>query len=271
MAERGTARDPASDTARAARPGRVQSVERAVALLEAVAAAPAEGAGVAQLAEACGLNRATAWRLLATLEDQGLVDRDPAANRYSMGFGVARLAASAGVGGFVRRAHPVLVRLSERTGETVDLAVVRRLGLTYVDEVSPPSVLGANWLGRHVPLHATSSGKALLAWLPEEEADALLEGPLPRYTETTVTGRRALRAELEETRRRGYGVCVGELEGRLYGVSAPVLDVAHRPVAVVSVWGASDRVTRARFPELGALAVESAAELRRLRYVGRPS
>ena len=247
--------------------GRVQSVDRAVALLEAVAAGPREGLPAATLATACGLNRATAWRLLATLEAHGLVDRDPVANRYTVGFAATRLAASAGVGGLVRRAHPVLVRVSERTGETADLAVAQRLGLTYVDEVAPPSVLAANWLGRHVPLHATSSGKALLAWLPEDEADLLLEGPLVRYTDTTVTTRRALRAELAETRRRGYGVCVGELEARLYGVSAPVLDAAQRPVAVLSVWGPSDRVTADRFPELGAVATAAAAEIAGTPYV----
>ncbi len=248
--------------------GRVQSVERAVALLEAVADAAPEGETSAVLATRCALNRATSWRLLATLEDLGLVDRDPVTNRWTVGFAVTRLAASAGVGGLVRRAHPVLVRVSERTGETADLAVVQRLGLTYVDEVAPPSVLTANWLGRQVPLHATSSGKALLAWLPPPDAAELLSEPLPRYTPTTVTSKRALRLDLDETRARGYGVCVGELESTLNGVSAPVLDGRGRPVAVLSIWGPSDRVTPGRFAELGALAREAAAEVARTALPG---
>ncbi|MGZ4655218.1 IclR family transcriptional regulator [Oryzihumus sp.] len=243
--------------------GRIQSVERAVALLEAVADASPEGETSAVLATRCALNRATAWRLLATLEDLGLVDRDPSTNRWTVGFAVTRLAASAGVAGLVRRAHPVLVRVSERTGETADLAVAQRLGLTYVDEVAPPSVLTANWLGRQVPLHATSSGKALLAWLPAADVGALLADPLPRYTATTVTSRRVLRTELDEIRRRGYGVCVGELEPTLNGVSAPVLDGRGRPVAVLSIWGPSDRVTPDRFAELGAVAREAADEVAR--------
>jgi len=248
--------------------GRVQSVDRAVALLEAVAAAPPAGAPLAELAAGCGLNRATAWRLLATLEENGLVDRDPAGGRYTVGFAAARIGAAAGVGGLVRRARPVLVRLSGATGETADLAVVQRHGLTYVDEVAPSSVLTANWLGRHVPLHATSSGKAWLAWLPPDEAEALLDGPLARFTPATLTSRPALRAELRATRERGYGVCVGELESRLYGVSAPVLDGGGRPAAVLSVWGPSDRVREERFPELGALAVAAAGEIARSPQVG---
>ena len=78
--------------------GRVQSVERAVALLDAIAVGPARGSTAAELALACGINRATAWRLLATLEGRGLVDRDPATSRYQIGYTVARLAAAAGAG-----------------------------------------------------------------------------------------------------------------------------------------------------------------------------
>jgi len=178
-----------------------------------------------------------------------------------VGFSVSRLAAAAGVDGFVRRAHPTLVRLCEQTGETADLAVARSLGLTYVDEVAPSAVLSANWLGRQVPLHATSSGKALLAWLPEPDVAALLGQRLTRYTASTVTSLRALRAELALTRARGYGVCVGELEPTLNGVSAPVLDQGGHPVAVLSVWGPGDRVPPGRFAELGDLTVRAAAQV----------
>ena len=244
--------------------GRVQSVERAIALLEAVADTSPHGEPVAALAVRCGINRATAWRLLATLEANGLVDRDPSSQKFTVGFAVSRLAASAGVDGFVRRAHPTLVRLSERTGQTADLAVTRPLGLTYVDEVAPAAVLTANWLGRQVPLHATSCGKALLAWLPDADVAALLGERLTRYTSSTVTSLRALRAELERTRARGYGVCVGELEPTLNGVSAPVLDARGRPVAVLSVWGPGDRVPPQRFPELGELTLRAAADVARL-------
>ncbi|MEO6821527.1 MAG: IclR family transcriptional regulator [Candidatus Nanopelagicales bacterium] len=242
--------------------GLVQSVERAIALLEAVSEGPPEGEPVALLAQRCNLNRATAWRLLATLEANGLVHVDPTTHRYSIGLTVARLASASSVVGLTRRAYAVLERLSKRTNETADLAVPQRLSLTYVAEVAPPSVLSANWLGRHVPLHATSSGKALLAWLPEVELLPVLEQPLTRYTATTITSKSALREELDATRRRGYGTCRGELEETLYGVSAPLLDQRDRPFAVVSIWGPRARVPESRFPELGLLAQEAAEEIR---------
>lgn len=241
--------------------GRVQSLDRAVALLNAVSSGAPEGRPAAELAVECDLNRATAWRLLATLEHHGLVERDPMTNRYSIGFAISRMAATAGVDGLVRRAHHVLERLSRETGETANLAVAQRLGLTYVDEVVPPVVLSARWLGRQVPIHATSAGKAFLAWLPDDEAESMLAAPLAEYTATTRTDRDALRAELAEIREQGYSASVGELESQVYGVAAPALDARDRPFAIVSIWGPRDRVPESRFPELGALARDAAAEV----------
>ncbi|MGW4751048.1 IclR family transcriptional regulator [Streptomyces chartreusis] len=243
--------------------GKVQSLERAIILLQATADSAPDGDTASNLAARCDLNRATAWRLLSTLEQFGLVERSPVTNRYTIGFTVARMASAAGFDGLTRRAHGTLSRVSEQTGETANLAVVQQLGLTYIDEVTPPVVLSAKWLGRQVPLHATSTGKALLAWLPEAEADALLTGRLEAYTDTTVTDRARLRAELEQTRERGYSVCVGEMERNLYGVSAPVLGGRDRPFAVVSIWGPQDRVPESRFTTLGPLARAAADEIAR--------
>lgn len=241
--------------------GRVQSLERAIALLNAVSSSAPEGRSVAELAAECGLNRATAWRLLATLEYHALLERDPVGNRYTIGSAVSRMASTAGLEGLIRRSHDVLQRLCRETGETANLAVAQRLGLTYVDEVVPSAVLSARWLGRQVPIHASSAGKALLAWQTGAEVDGLLSGPLAEYTETTRTDRAALHDELAKVRAQGYSVSVGELEPQVYGVAAPVLDAREHPVAVVSVWGPRERVPESRFAELGARARESAAEI----------
>jgi DNA-binding IclR family transcriptional regulator len=134
--------------------------------------------------------------------------------------------------------------------------------VTYVGEVAPPSVMAINWVAREVPLHATSTGKAFLAWLPPDEARGMLDLPLPAFTDTTVTDLDVLMAELEVTRARGYAQCAGELEPSLYGVSAPILNLDDRPLGVFSIWGPVDRVPVSRFPELGPLVVEAAAEVR---------
>ena len=250
-------------TTTASRAKTIQSVDRAAALIKAIADSP-HSPTVNELATACGLNRSTAWRLLATLDSHGLIERDPISQRYSLGYAFLRIAAGADVDPLVRRGRPVLEQLADETGETANLAVARRFSLVYVDQVDPAHVMAPNWFGRTVPLHATSTGKAYLAFLPQEERDAVLPRRLERYTATTVTDRRKLGEELAAARRDGFAVCVGELEESLFGASAPVLSEQGRPVAVVSVWGTEHRLPRERLAEVGRRAVEAAAELREL-------
>jgi len=240
---------------------RIQSVDRAIDLLLAMADASPAGAGVPALARACGLNRATAWRLLKTLQARGMVSVDEATGLYSLGLTAVGLATAAAPYALIAAAHPVLEGACRQTGETASLAIPGIGGLTYVDEVTPTAVLTASWLGRSVPLHATSTGKALLAFLPPEQARRVLAEDLPAFTNTTITTPAELAAELTATRTRGYGTCVGELESALYGVSAPVLDRTGRPLAVLSIWGPKDRVSERMFAELGAVAVQAARQV----------
>ncbi|MBO0845879.1 MAG: IclR family transcriptional regulator [Nocardioides sp.] len=246
----------------AGQPALVQSVVRALKLLEVVAASAPRGETLSTLATRCELNRATAWRLLGTLESRGLVERDPTTNRYRIGLAMIRMSASAGYDGLVRRTRHVLERVSEQTGETADLAVAGQHGVTYVGEVAPPSVMAINWVAREVPLHATSTGKAFLAWLPPDEARGLLDLPLARFTDTTLTDPDALMTELAGIREKGYAECPGELEPALYGVSAPILNLDGRPLGVFSIWGPVSRVPESRFAELGPVAVDAADEVR---------
>lgn len=242
----------------------IQAVDRAAALLKAVADSR-QPLTVVQLAAATGLNRSTAWRLLATLDQHGLVERDPVTQRYSVGYAILQMGAGGDHDALVRRARPVLERLATTTGETANLAVAKRFDLVYVDQVEAVQVMSPNWLGRAAALHATSSGKAFLAWLPREERDALLTpARLKRFTDTTITTRKELEDEFEEVRRTGYSVCVGELEQTLYGASAAVLNERERPVAIVSVWGPEHRVPRERLPEIGRHAVKAAASIKEL-------
>jgi DNA-binding IclR family transcriptional regulator len=249
---------------RSSSPRTIQAVDRAVALMKVVADSR-EPLTVVELAAETGLNRSTAWRLLATLDLHGLVERDPVTQRYSVGYAVLQIAAGGDHDALVRRARPALARLVDDTGETASLAVAKRFELVYVDQVESPQVMSPNWLGRPAPLHATSSGKAFLAWLPQEERDALLTSTrLKRYTATTITSRSKLEDELDTVRELGYSVCVGELEQTLFGVSAAVLNERERPVAIVSVWGPEHRVTLERVPTVGRRTVQAAAEIKTL-------
>jgi DNA-binding IclR family transcriptional regulator len=238
----------------------VQSVDRAVALLKAIAAGTAPSTA-AELALACGINRSTAWRLLSTLEANGLVERDPITQRYAIGYAAFQVASAAEDDAIARRLRPIIARVAEQTGEIVTLAAARRFSLVYVDQADPPKTLSPNWMGRPIPLHATSSGKVFLAWLPDQERESLLSGGLEAYTARTITDRDQLEAELAEIRRVGYGTCLGEFEDFSNGASAAVLDRRGRPVVIVNIWGPSQRVTRGRLPALGRTVLRTAHEI----------
>jgi DNA-binding IclR family transcriptional regulator len=242
---------------------RIQAVDRAVALLKSVAAS-ATPPTVLELARDCGINRSTAWRLLRTLEHHGLVDRDPITQRYTVGYGAISVAAAVTDDALVRRVRPLLAKLAVATGESVTLAVARRFNLVYVDQVDPPNLMVPNWLDKPLPLHATSGGKAFLAWLGPDERDAILPPELPRYTAHTITDRQQLERELAEVRRVGYALCAREYEEFSSGASAAVLNTRQSPIAVVNVWGPAPRNPVKRLHEIGREAVQTAEEVRAL-------
>jgi len=240
---------------------RVQSVDRAMLLLRAVAVADPEDSTAARLAEKCGLNRATAWRLLHTLEAHDMVTCSRETGRWSVGVAVTDIARSAGLDSLVTLTRPGLERLSLQTGETVGLAVWQQGALTYVDEVVPPAIVAATWLGRTVPLHATSTGKVLMAFGDLPAVPSTGRRRLERFTDTTVTSRAALEEQLAQVRLRGFSTCRGELEDSAWGVSAPVKDRAGRLVAVLSIWGPGTRITDARLEVLGPQVHAAASTL----------
>lgn len=235
----------------------VQSVDRALDLLAAVAASE-HAPTVAELAERCSINRSTAWRLLATLESHGMVERATTSSGYRVGYGAVRLGAAADEASVVRRVRPVLEDLSAATGETVSLALVKTASLRYVDHISVIGAPFAPWTEERVSLHSTSSGKIFLAWLSEAERAGALPRALERFTESTTVDRDALEDELAEARRLGYACCRGEDAALTNGVSAAVLDTRQRPIAVVNIWGPERRIPTDRFSELGPAVVETA-------------
>ncbi|MGD9958064.1 IclR family transcriptional regulator [Nocardioides sp.] len=241
----------------------VQSVDRAVDLLRAVAAAAGgPNATVAALAAACGLNRSTAWRMLSTLEARDFVVGDRRSGRYAISVGVLELARAAGDDALVGYAHATLERLSLQTGEWAALAIYDGRQLVCVDEVRPPVDQVGTWLGQPMHhVHALSCGKAFLAFSPPETVEPLLGPELERFTDTTITDRSALESEFEQIRKQGFAVCRGEFIENEWGVAAPVLGAGRRPLAVIALWGPGDRGGQSRFTALGELAREAAQRL----------
>ncbi len=237
----------------------VQSVDRAVALLRAIGDADSD-LTLADLALRCGIERPTAWRLLWTLESNGLVEKvEPAHYRLSISW--QGLSQRHAVDSLVRLAHPVLEELAREHEVTASLVHVEGLGLKYVDHVDSALFNSPRWQGT-LSLHASSPGKAVLAALPDVEWRAMVggTGTLETLTDTTITDPAALAAELAGVREQGYAVCRGEDVTYSNGSSAAVV-VNGRPVAAVDLWGPDRRVLDSRLDELGTAAAAAAARV----------
>jgi DNA-binding IclR family transcriptional regulator len=232
------------------------AVDRVARTLEVLAEAR-EGVRIADIARALGVHKSTASRLVGTLVGRGLVERTMSGT-YRLGVGLVRYAGVALTGlDTVSQARPELEALSARTSETVNLAVLDRFDVVYVDQVTGShAVVTANWVGLRRPAHASSSGKVLLAFGDEAHVERLLARGLERLTPQTVTDPARLRDVLGEVRRRGYAATIGELEDQLSTVAAPVW-ADGRVTAAVSVSGPAYRLPARDQARLGRMVVEA--------------
>jgi DNA-binding IclR family transcriptional regulator len=248
----------------------VQSVARAVIVLELLAD---EGElGVSEIGRRLEVHKATASRLLATLATHGLVERNPATDRYRLGFGVIHLAGAALAGlDLVQQARPVMEDLAERTEETVNLGVLDGSSVVYVDQVAGTrAIVSVSWVGRRTPFHCTSNGKVLAAWAEDPVVEKLLATPLERLTPHTVADPSQLRGQLVEVRARGYAQTVEELEEGLNAVAAPVRGADGEVIAAISVAGPAFRMRPAELPRIARLTIEAASNIsRRLGFIER--
>jgi IclR family acetate operon transcriptional repressor len=200
----------------------VQSVDRAVGIPEFLGRH--EEAGVTDMAAALGVHKSTASRLAAALELRGLIEQTEERGKYRLGLGLIRLAGAATVRlDLSQQSRRVCEQLADQVAETINLAILDRDAAINIDQVLGPSAITThNWLGRRTPLHATSSGKVLLAHLPEAELASRLAGPLQSHTPRTVIDPGTLRAQLTRARADGCAYGVEELEKGLNAVAAPV-------------------------------------------------
>ena len=224
-----------------------QSIQKAIILLRQTAAHPS-GASVSALARDAGMPRATALRLIQTMESEGLLIRVPDHDRVLLGPELVRLARQVDMGTILHElAGPYLRALTDAVKETVTLSVLAQdADLDVVQQISGPQhLVPRSWLGRRFPLHASSSGKLLLATGDQTRLDQLLPRPLPAVTPHTITSRRALKRELDQIRARGYATTVDELEAGLSGISIGVYGTHGTFVGSVNVSGLSQRFDEA--------------------------
>lgn len=213
---------------------RVQAVERALQLLEEVAASRV-GLAAPEIARRAGVNRGTAWRLLSTLEHFDLIERDTLSGRYTASYGLVRLARATDASALIRRTRPTLEQLAADTGGSAFLEVASGGKPVILDEARPASPILVDLAGMDIPLHCGSVGKLYLATLTEAELDDYLAAPLSAPTPHTITDPDDLRRHLAECRRSGVAVNYMEHLEEWCGISSAITDLAGRHLAYLNL------------------------------------
>jgi IclR family pca regulon transcriptional regulator len=207
----------------------------------------------------------TSFRIASTLEGAGYLRRDPETKRYRPSLKVLQLGFSALRSMDIRQsARPYLERLSKETGETVSLAVLDGLEIVYVDRIRNRQIVGVVLgMGSRLPAHCTSMGKAMLAYLPEDQLKTRLNGAvLAACTGNTIVEIDSLEADLAKVRRRGYAVNNQELAVGLRAVAAPIWGEHGQVVAAINISGSTETISRSRLKqELVPLLSKTAAEI----------
>ncbi len=234
----------------------IDALNRGIDLLEVLA--ERGSVRLAELPEVLGASRATAFRVLKTLEERGYVEHVRNERAYRLGPGSVILAARSQTSSIVRLAGPAMADLRDATGETVNLALLHGGRLAYVEILDGRHALRLSVSpGQEAPLHSTALGKATLAALPPEEGKRLLGGePYPSYTDRTIKTWEELSADIETTRARGYAVDVEEMIVSAACVSAPLVGRSGYPVGALSVSGLVDRFSEDRRQEMGERVTE---------------
>lgn len=231
----------------------IQSIERAFAILQALAVKPAR---ISELSVLVGLPKSTVARMLFTLEQVGAVARDPGGAEYRIGEGMAQLApATDFTSSLVVSIKPYLAQLSDAIGEAAGFSVPEGYAMHYlvqVDSLRPIQV--RDYSGSFAPMHLAPAGLVVMAAWPAAELERYLSRPLERNTPRSVTVPAVIRRRLARVRQDGYAWVHEEFAEGLSSVAAPVADANGSVLGAITVHGPSYR-----FPPDGAAAQIGAA------------
>lgn len=238
----------------------VQSIERAFALLRALAVGPS---GVTDLAERVDLPKSTVSRLLSALESEEAVEQVEVGGLYRLGPTVSYLAGASSPGNnLVAAARPFLIDLTDLTNETSGVSVIDDDEVYYLEHVETDDhVQVRDWTGESLPLHWVASGLALLAYSPPRFVEDYLSRPLDAATENTMTDPRELRKRLKVIRKTGYVWVYQEFNESLNSVAAAVLQPDGAPVCALHIHGPAYRFPDDDAERYGRLVSDAATKL----------
>ena len=218
---------------------------------------------VSEVNQQLKIPKSSAYAILQTLKSRGYVHKDEF-DRYSLSLKLFSLGSQLIAGIDLRRStYPLLKELAEKAQITAHLGVLEGQRAVYIEKIE---VIGSIRLrtevGRSLPLHATAIGKALLAFLPEEEIDRILKTlPLPALTPKTITSAAALKKELARVQALGYSVNNEENEAETRALAAPIFGTDGRPIAAINLAATTLQLRSKDISRLGPLVKEYALKM----------
>lgn len=243
----------------------VKSVNRALELVEILCKADG-GISLNELSEKAGLHKTTVHRLLQSLLEYGYANQDSGTRKYKAGLKIFELSHQLIDKMELRdQARPELKELNRETNETVHLAVLDKGEVVYIDKIEPQRTIRMySSIGKRAPAHCTGVGKALLAYLPEDELERVTkEKGLKKHTKNTITSISALKEELRKVRERGYAVDNAEHEKEVRCVACPIFSHRDKVVAAVSLSVPSFRVGKEKVKKLAPVVKKYAENISR--------
>ncbi|HEY1174380.1 MAG TPA: IclR family transcriptional regulator [Verrucomicrobiae bacterium] len=243
----------------------VPALERGLAMLEFLGR-QSQGATLLEITTALEVSAASAFRIATALEELGYLRREEGSKKFFvtrklLSLGQPQAASRSLVECAVESMRQVLVA----TGETTQLCCLAEDQCVVIDQLA--SVHPFKYivdLGSRAPLHCAAPGKAMMAFLPEDElAPLLAQVKLEKHTDRTITSRKELRGELERIRANGYAVDHGEHFDGIHCVAAPLLNHHGHAIAAITIAGPSSRIPASRFAEFGAVMIAAANEAAR--------
>ena len=243
----------------------IRSVRRALQILALYKAERMEW-GITEIGRALGIAKSVVYRLVSTFEQEGYLVQNPENGKYRLGIRLFELG-SLVIGALDLRkvVAPFIEELSRQSGETVHVGVLDGTDIISIEQTTSAQTLRlAVYVGKRAPLYCTAIGKALLAFLPEEDRARIAgQTKFIRYTSNTVTDPEMLDKELAAVRVRGYAVDEEEHDIGVRCVGAPIWGYHGEVVASISISGPAVRITRDRVPALAELAIAAARDISR--------
>lgn len=233
----------------------VRTIDKAVTILETIAGSDGD-IDLASLSKKLRFPKSTILRILNTLKDHNYVTQQTQTKRFSLGPALIILGKTAEKKfDIITQVHPVLVEISEKTGETTSLAIRTGTKAVYIDQViSKNMIRGQPSIGDRLELYCSASGKVLLSSLSDEQIEKFIQKePRIKKTQKTLVEKEALQKELIRVREQGFAVDDEEVEIGGRCIAAPLFDSAGRVIAAVSVMGPTVRLRQKDIPKIAEL------------------